>query len=128
MAKLPLDVRLQIARTTTRHVWKIDELLHIIKGEVQAREISDAVKVNERKITDITQKGGGNFGTSASLTVGQQGPGRRKCVYCEEDHYSAPCEKIKDVSVRKNLIRKDGRCFICLAQYYSPKPCCKCNN
>jgi len=134
MAKLSLDVRLQIARTTTRDVWKIDELLHIIKGEVQAREISDAVKVNERKIADITRKGGGNFGTSASLTVGQQGPGRRNCVYCGEDHYSASCEKIKDVSVRKDLIRKEGRCFICLAkghraaQCRSPKRCRKCNN
>jgi len=54
MAKLPLDVRLQTVQIIKRDVWEIDELLHIIKGEVQARKISDAVKVNGRKITDIT--------------------------------------------------------------------------
>ena len=135
MAKLPVEVRLQIARITTNDVWRIEDLLHIIKAEVEAREISDAVKVNERKYTDITHKSGtGNIGTASSLTVRDQGAGRRKCVYCGEDHYSASCERVKDVSVRRDLIRKDGRCFICLAkghraaQCRSTKRCRKCNN
>ena len=32
MAKLPSEVRLQIARTTTNAVWKVEELLRIIQG------------------------------------------------------------------------------------------------
>ena len=36
MAKLPSEVRLQIARTTTNAVWKVEELLRIIQGEVEA--------------------------------------------------------------------------------------------
>ena len=44
MAKLPPDIRLQVARITNKDVWNIEELLHIIKGEVEAREISDAMK------------------------------------------------------------------------------------
>ena len=137
MAKLPVEVRLQVARITTNDVWKIDELIGIIKGEVEAREISDAVRVNERKYTDMTHKSGiSSSGTASSLTVTsrEQGPGRRKCVFCGDDHYSSSCEKIKDVSVRRDLIRKDGRCFICLAkghraaQCRSPKRCRKCNN
>ena len=135
MAKLPVEIRLQVARITTNDVWKIEELLQIIKGEVEAREISDAVKVNEKKYLDITHKSAaGNMGTASSLTVRDHGPGRRKCVYCGEDHYSASCEKVKDVSTRKDLIKRDGRCFICLAkghraaQCRSMKRCRKCNN
>ena len=31
MAKLPSEVFLQIARATTREIWKVDELLQVIK-------------------------------------------------------------------------------------------------
>ena len=47
MAKLPANVRLQVARITNKDVWKIEELLKIIKGEVEAREISDTMITNE---------------------------------------------------------------------------------
>ena len=39
MSKLPLEVRLQVARLTTGDVWEVEELLHIIKREVVAREL-----------------------------------------------------------------------------------------
>ena len=45
MAKLPSEVRLQIARVTNKDVWEVEELLQVIKVEVEAREISDAIKV-----------------------------------------------------------------------------------
>ena len=41
-----------MARETTRAVWKIEELLEIIKQlEVEAREASQSVKINEERIT-----------------------------------------------------------------------------
>ena len=47
MAKLPSDVRMQVARCTKQDVWKIHALLDIILKEVEAREISDSVKVSD---------------------------------------------------------------------------------
>ena len=44
MSKLPNDIRLRIARETTSEVWKIDELLDVIKTEVEAREASKESK------------------------------------------------------------------------------------
>ena len=49
MAKLPPPVHLQIARVTTRDVWDMDELLQVIKNEVEARELSEGIKVCELK-------------------------------------------------------------------------------
>ena len=43
MAKLPAEVRLQIARVTTKDVWQIDELLQAIRAEVEARELSEGI-------------------------------------------------------------------------------------
>ena len=50
MAKLPSDIRLQIAMNARKDVWEIGELLEIIRKEVEARELSEHVKAdNERK-------------------------------------------------------------------------------
>ena len=49
MAKLSPPIRLQIARVTTRDVWDMDELLQVIKSEVEARESSEGTKVCELK-------------------------------------------------------------------------------
>ena len=47
MAKLPAEIRVQIARNTTGEVWEIADMLKIILKEVEAREISESIKVNE---------------------------------------------------------------------------------
>ena len=47
MAKLPADVCLQIARVTTKDIWKINELLEVLRTEVEATEISIRVRVHE---------------------------------------------------------------------------------
>ena len=47
MAKLPSEVRLQIARVTNKDVWEVEELLQVIKAEVKAREVSDTIKIHE---------------------------------------------------------------------------------
>ena len=44
MTKLPSDLRLRIARETQQEVWNIDELMTVIKVEVEARETSEGVK------------------------------------------------------------------------------------
>ena len=56
MAKLPSEVRLQIARVTNKDVWELEELLQVIKVEVEAREISDAIKVHEVRHSDMPRK------------------------------------------------------------------------
>ena len=41
MFKLPDDVKLRVAREATEEVWKIDDLMDVIKREVEAREACD---------------------------------------------------------------------------------------
>ena len=40
MSKLPSDIRIQIARKAISVTWKIDELLEVIKVDIEAREAS----------------------------------------------------------------------------------------
>ena len=57
MAKLPPTVYLQIARVTTREVWNMNELLQVIKSEVEARELNKGIKVcGLKKSESVTRR------------------------------------------------------------------------
>ena len=49
MSRLPAEVRLHVARVSTKDVWEINELLKVIQAEVEAREMSDTIKIQEKK-------------------------------------------------------------------------------
>lgn len=46
MTKLPQELRLRFARDTNKEVWEIEELMDLVKREVEAREASELVKLN----------------------------------------------------------------------------------
>ena len=129
MAKLPSEVRLQIARSTTNAVWKVEELLRIIQGEVEAREMSDFMRTSERRPETPFHR---NNTTTSALTERDNINGGRICVYCKGGHYSASCDKVSSIQSRKDILKKEGRCFLCLAnghrvsQCSSNKKCRKC--
>jgi len=72
--------------------------------------------------------------TASVLTTNDQNARGRVCVYCnKEGHYSASCGKVSSPQARKDILKKEGRCFMCLAkghragQCNSSKRCCKCS-
>ena len=56
-----------------------------------------------------------------------------KCSYCRQSHSSNSCRTIVDVAERKQILRRAGRCFICLKKNHmsrdcrSTMKCTKCN-
>ena len=50
ISKLPIDIRLKIAKETTSEVWKMDELLDVIKAELEAREASEGTKLRPQQL------------------------------------------------------------------------------
>lgn len=57
VSKLPNKIQLEIAGKSTNEVWKINELLDKIKGEVESREASEAVKTQEVPIQKLPNPG-----------------------------------------------------------------------
>ena len=103
---------MQVARKSTQEVWKIDELLDIIKKEVEAREATERIKA------DNTQRHGnkpsGHNSTAGSFLSNEDQKFVIHCAYCNELHFSASCTKVTDPEKRKDIIRKTNRCFNCL--------------
>ena len=59
--------------------------------------------------------------------------GTVSCTYCRKSHPSAKCQAVSDISARRNLLRKQGRCFLCLRKNHlardctSPSKCLNCS-
>ena len=130
MAKLPQDVRVQIARNTTQDVWKIGALLAVIQREVEAREISDNVKVtsDNRKPPALPVLPRDKLSPTAN-TLMAQGAGKTpankgfQCVYCAGNHYSASCDRMTDTNSRKEILKRDRRCLVCLRRGHRNDQC-----
>ena len=116
MTKLPPDLRLRFARVTDKDVWEIEELMELVKREVEARETSELVKSTSMKPPNRSPI---NPSASALLTRGSY----IKCVYCGESHYSASCSKLKTPQERKDTLLRAGRCFNCLKTNHKSREC-----
>jgi hypothetical protein len=94
MAKLPQEVRIQIARTTNKEIWDISEILDVILHEVEAREVSENVKINSEPRKPPANKC--SLSAAASLVAQEAKPTIRsiRCAYCSGNHYSASCENV----------------------------------
>ena len=101
MSKLPSEIRLRIARETKDDVWKLDDLLSIIKNEVEAREASEGVKVSHGKLPTHQLKFHGHTHNTASSLYASNG--KVQHVYCNGEHYSASCERVHGLKKRQEL-------------------------
>ena len=132
MDRLPADVCLQIARVTTKDIWEIDELLQVLRTEVEAREISDRVKTTEIRNPLPPSQQRSSRSTASALVARESGSHSVSCAYCKENHYSASCGKVTGISDRRDILRKEGRCFVCLmkgrraSECQGTKRCRKC--
>ena len=123
MSKLPQDVRLQIARNTAQDVWEMSELLEVIRKEVEAREISDGIKVTHEKLK-VTSPKPQTHGSAAALVANGQPPENKiRCVYCSDNHFSASCPKTSEVHARLEILKRDRRCFVCLKRGHRSNQC-----
>ena len=125
MSRLPAEVRFYVARVSTKDVWEISELLKVIQAEVEAREWSDTMKIREKKGTETTPapKRGFSQGTANSLLARSGDGSGIRCAFCNGEHYSSACEEVKEIRKRKNILRRDERCCLCLAVGHRVNQC-----
>ncbi|XP_044172645.1 uncharacterized protein LOC114972132 [Acropora millepora] len=130
MAKLPDEIRIQVARNTSQDVWEIDSLLDLIQSEIDAREMSEKLKAATEQVkrpssSKTSLPTAGTFFGATSNTQSTV----PKCVYCTERHFSASCRKVTDINARKDILRRDKRCFMCLRKGHLVDQCDKsCRN
>ena len=121
--KLPSELRMIIARKFNSDIWSLQDMLKYFKEELQAKERCFAVTINKNNSFSRSHQ---DHTTTSSFYAGQ----KSYCVYCQATHPSSRCSKVTNVPARRKILRRSGRCFLCLKSGHIAKKCekdYKCN-
>ena len=121
MNKMPGEFRLAISRGLSEtNEWDLTKLLDLMQRELRAREtcVSDQ------------QDGKSEFYTDSGLHVNQNKrqsstPRKLSFTFCRGNHWSDKCGVVSDTTARKEHLRKNRLCFICLRWGHDSRDCKK---
>ena len=126
MNKLPHELKLIITRKREED-WNLDSILGEIEKEIEARERARPGNVVQMRDKSLTNE----YPTASTLL---SGAANRACCYCSQAHSSDVCTNVTDGETRKKILKKSGRCFVCLKrghiskECWSKYKCSKCGN
>ena len=86
----------------------LDNILKVFEREVEAREHIATLDSSSNPRTKPRHP------TGVALLTNKSTEGNLSCTYCGQSHSSASCSTVTGVSARKKVLRKAGRCYICL--------------
>lgn len=123
--KIPNEIKLSVSKDQGKDVWDITKLLQILREEIEARE---RIHFNNNNISVKTpMKERDSFPTASSLLNNSRKSLSNRthfCIFCEKNvHKSQDCDIVSDLQERKQILRKLGRCFICLRTGHISKNC-----
>lgn len=113
--KLPQELRLIMSRKTSDV--GLDQLLEQVRQEIDARERARTTQPNP---SQPTRKPREQPHTAATLFSGYS---PASCCYCQQQHAAEACTTVKGIKDRKRILRKSGRCFICLRRGHICREC-----
>ena len=94
----------------------MEKLLTFIQTEVEATE-------RDNLPSSPATKNGVQRNKPASVAALVSGHYDNTCSYCQGKHLSANCKTVTNVTARRNILKRSGRCFVCLKKNYISKEC-----
>lgn len=116
LQKLPPELRLVMSREIREDNWNLDSLLKQLEEEIKARERAMPPSTQPSTGRKIGQRND-STGTLLALT------NPPSCCFCHQPHPSSGCQTVLDIGERKQILKRSGRCFICLKKYHISKEC-----
>ena len=132
--RIPTELKLLISRKFKNNIFDLDILTEIFKEGLFARERVQAIDVNKNSSSDET-----DYFTGHNLLNNSRKSDKRYekkydsplkvCVYCGgKNHISTRCNTITHIETRRNILKKAGRCFLCLSRGHLKYSCVKCDS
>lgn len=135
MAKIPKDLRLVLSRKLSDE-WDLNCLLRSFREELQLREkcaLGSMVKEKKsesnfyRKQHSTTGAFHTNFDKSTrnsySAKEKEKVNGSFWCTFCSGDHKSIACSVVTEPDARRSVLRRKGKCFVCLQSGHISRKC-----
>ena len=115
--KLPSEIRVILSRNFQNDIWQLDDMLKILKREVEAKERSFSIGTSSEFEPEKRDR---NYTTSAFLNSSLE----RKCPFCNlNNHPASKCLKVTNMAARKQILRQKGMCLICFNSDHLAKMC-----
>ena len=119
--KLPEDIRLEVSRkmgktSEEENQWDLDKILKQFKDEIEAREHCTPMNVPGHSADHSYKKPVYNrtAPSTASALLSSSNRKSYSCTFCRGSHSTAECNVVTDIQERKNILKRQGRCFLCL--------------
>ena len=120
--KLPGDIQIEISRKIGSDDWSLMRLLDILKSELEARE--RCVKHTSVDVTHAsTSKRPHKIIPTASALLSDSNKEAVYCTYCKEKHRTSACSVVTNRPARMEVLKKEGRCFVCLRKGHMASSC-----
>ena len=117
--KLSPDLRLKLSQNVENEVWILDNMLEMLKLEVEAKGRSLTI-VTGSNFNDRTPFHQPDFTTSALSNLAA----RKQCVYCGlSNHLPHKCLKVTNKQERKTVLKTKNLCYISLEPGHIAKFC-----
>ena len=121
--KIPNDMKLIVTRTLTDDGWNLNALLTAIEQELIARERSGLNDVSRHPQQRDDRS---PVATAATLLSSGSQPA---CCYCNDhSHKSINCTSVTKAEARQQILKKTGRCFVCLRKGHLSRQCRSTSN
>ena len=126
MSRMPTEITRQIARKTSQDVWEIDEIMVIMMAEILAREVSEKVRISEKRNDKLRPKFYMPAGTTKAFVASTSSPkGSVNWFFCNKELYASDCQDVTDTSKRIEVLLSAKRCLCCLKFGHLAKNCCR---
>ena len=125
LSKIPEEMRLIVARNIEKNEWNIDKLLCTFKLELEARERCNTLSESSspKPFENRVRHKGKLPYSSSTLFSGKAPSSVPYCSYCSKQHTSASCPIVTGIAARRAILRKKGKCFLCLKSGHIIKYC-----
>lgn len=130
LSKIPDDIGLLISRQIKEESWDFGKLLSLLREEVENRErccgmqalASNDQSETKSKLNQKPERKPDNPATASALHAAE-GKAQPSCTYCKQQHTSTNCHVVTNRAARQDILRKQGRCFICLRKNHLARDC-----
>ncbi|CAB3977446.1 Hypothetical predicted protein [Paramuricea clavata] len=88
--------------------WTLEKMLDTVKSELEARERANMLSSKPASKPPYSPHPRGYSSAAALLNNGTH----LTCTYCKNTHPSAHCNVVTNPNARKQILQKEGRCYI----------------
>ena len=117
--KIPEEIRLSLSKTLKKEDWTLDRILELFGDEIEARERCSQTSISGAKSSHVQHRNYSAPTASALVATG----GAVTCTFCRKAHPSVNCTIVSNCAARKEILKREGRCFVCLKKSHLARQC-----